>query len=103
MGDPIFKFIPNKKPESVPSPLNVFITLMNSVKYFTWNGEDYKKLNFPGVMLRFTISTKDSSGEHILWDKYLDPISKYSSQFVSVKDLYNEMIGSTIHTFSEQI
>lgn len=105
LGTEIFDFVPARGEEGKSGIVYVTTSIENSSHYFTWSGVSQAGNNFPGIAVRFMVYHYIGGKQEILWDKYLDPVCKYScpdSEF-SVYVLYTNMVRQTIETFTSSL
>lgn len=75
----------------------------NTPRTFTWSGDGYKDIEFPGIDVRVTIYHYDSKEKKILWNKLLEPKCTYEAETLKISDLYDNMIKKTLESFDEEL
>lgn len=75
----------------------------NTPRTFTWSGDGYKDIEFPGIDIRVTIYHYDSKEKKILWNKLLEPKCTYEAETLKISDLYDNMIKKTLESFDEEL
>ena len=109
MGEEVFNFeVYKAQYENImkrPGAIFVTTTVENSPNSFTWSGQDYAGMAFPGLAIRFTIYHYHNGEKKILWNKYLPPKCDYRAKDgeMSVSALYDNMIRTTIASFPESL
>lgn len=75
----------------------------NTPRTFTWSGEGYKDIEFPGIDIRVTIYHYVQKEKKILWNKLLEPKCTYEAETLKISDLYDNMIKKTLESFDEEL
>lgn len=75
----------------------------NTPRTFTWSGEGYKDIEFPGIDIRVTIYHYVQKEKKILWNKLLEPKCTYKAETLKISDLYDNMIKKTLESFDEEL
>lgn len=111
MGSPIFTFYPKhiSNPNSYQTSSTIFVkvTVLNSFNSFTWSGTQIPAgTSIPGLNVRFELFHYLDSKPFMLWSKTLPAQCSYTvdeTNTFSVKDLYKNIVHTTINTFAKSI